>query len=81
MNITPHSKYQDTAWRLWAIFPKLDRNAYKGNDFFRCISELQQACCTHIVDDLQALSEENLKVLVDGLEVEMRIILAALLGD
>ncbi len=81
MNVTPHSKYRAIAWRLWAIFPKLDRNAYKGNDFARRSAELHHACCTHLVDDLQALSEEIVKVSVEGLEVEMRIILAALLGD
>ena len=81
MNLSPHSKYRDIAWRLWAIFPKLDRDAYIGNEFARRNAELHHACCTHLVDDLQALSEEIVNVLIDGFEVEMRIILAVILGD
>ena len=79
LNTTPHSKFRALSWRLWAILPKLDRNAYKGEDFAQRNAELHHACMKVLVRDVQELSEILVPVSVEGREVNIRIILAALI--
>jgi hypothetical protein len=81
LNLTPHSQYRDLAWRLWTIFPKLDRNSYKGDDFAQRNAELFHACLKPLVDNLQALSEEWVQLCVEGRTVNFKILLAVITGD
>lgn len=81
LNLTPHTQYRDLSWRLWTIFPKLDRNAFKGDDFAQRNAELFHSCLKVLVEDLQALSEELVQVCVQGREVNMKILLAVIIGD
>ena len=82
LNIGPESKYRQLAWRLLAIIPDIDAEAYELSDkelVYRRM-ELHNACIQIIVGQLQTLSEGNIMISVGGRNIPMRILLAAIIN-
>ena len=83
LNLGPKAKFRQLAWRLIAIFPNLDHNAYEGSadELVYRRMELHHASISIIVQKLQELADNPFMISFGGREVLMRLLLAAIIGD
>ena len=79
----PKSKFRQLAWKLIAILPDIDHDAFEGSDdeLVHRRMELHHTCISVIVQGLQELADTNVMISVGEREVPMKILLAAIIGD
>ena len=68
LNLGPKAKFRQLAWRLIAIFPNLDHNAYEGSadELVYRRMELHHASISIIVQKLQELADNPFVISFGG---------------